>query len=296
MVSLPAPDSRAPLALHRLTGFVLGRIGVMPALLTVGVFVLLPCLWLVWLSVLDRSGALSGENYARLIEQASYRRIFLITFRVSFETVLCCLVLGIPFASYVAKLPPRAFGLVMAAVLFPLWTSLLVRAYAWLVILQRNGLLNTWLQDWGLIDAPLPLAFNEFATVLGMTHIMLPIFLLPTISAMRSVDGNLLKASESMGASGLRTYLSVFLPLSLSGILAGTILVFVMSLGFYVTPAILGGGNVQVISMRIARSLSTYSNFGASSAIGVVLLICVFAVLGLSLLLRRRLSGGKETK
>ncbi|QIB33098.1 ABC transporter permease [Ancylobacter pratisalsi] len=260
-----------------------------PGLAIVFGFVLLPCLWLVWLSVLNDAGQFGTENYQRIVEQVSYRRIFLTTFSVSLQTVACCLVLGVPLATFITSLPDRTRALFIACILFPLWTSLLVRAYAWLVILQRNGLVNSWLLQAGLIDEPLPLAFNTFATVLGMTHIMLPVFLLPVIGAMRGIDRGLMRAAASMGASRGHAYRTVFLPLALPGILAGASLTFVMSLGFYVTPAILGGGNVQVISMRIARSLSTYSNFGAAAAIGVVLLLTTFAMLGVSLLLRKLL-------
>lgn len=262
---------------------------VLPGVAIVFLFVILPCLWLIWLSAFDDAGQFGADNYARIAEQVSYRRIFITTFAVSFETLLCSLVLGVPLATFISSLRSRTAALFVAAILFPLWTSLLVRTYAWLVMLQRNGLVNTWLIDAGFINEPLPLAFNTFATVLGMTHIMLPVFLLPVIGAMRGIDRGLIRAAASMGASRAYTYRKVFLPLALPGIVAGGTLVFVMSLGFYITPAILGGGNVQVISMRIARSLSTYSNFGAAAAVGVILLLATFALLGASLFLRRLL-------
>ncbi|MFC3074097.1 ABC transporter permease [Shinella pollutisoli] len=266
-------------------------LGLMPGLAIVFLCVALPCLWLLYLSSFDDAGRLSAVNYERLIDQVSYRRIFVTTFLVSAQTVICCVLLGVPLATFIASLGRRSAALFIGAILFPLWTSLLVRAYAWLVILQRNGLVNNWLMSAGVIDEPLPLAFNTFSTVLGMTHIMLPIFLLPVIGAMRDIDRSLIRAAASMGASRTYTYRKVFLPLALPGIVAGATLVFVMSLGFYVTPAILGGGNVQAISMRIARSLSTYSNFGAAAAIGVVLLLSTLALLAVSLLIRRLAQG-----
>ncbi|MCO5071448.1 MAG: ABC transporter permease [Rhizobiaceae bacterium] len=259
----------------------------MPGIAIVFLCVALPCLWLLYLSAFDDGGKLSAINYERMIDQVSYRRIFAMTFVVSLETVLCCVILGVPLATFISSLGRRSAALFVGGILFPLWTSLLVRAYAWLVILQRNGLINNWLISTGLIEEPLPLAFNTFATVLGMTHIMLPIFLLPVIGAMRGIDRSLIRAAASMGASRAYTYQKIFLPLALPGILAGATLVFVMSLGFYVTPAILGGGNVQVVSMRIARSLATYSNFGAAAAIGIVLLLSTFALMGMSLIVRR---------
>lgn len=284
----PAGADEAPESpLQRLARRLMPTLPVAPGLAIVLVLVVVPCLWLVWLSLIGTAGGFSLENYQRIAAQVSYRRIFLTTFAVSLQTVLCCIVFGVPLAAFIAGLSARRAALFVGAILFPLWTSLLVRAYAWLVILQRNGLINTWLMQAGLIDEPLPIAFNGFATVLGMTHIMLPVFLLPVIGAMRGIDPGLMRAAASMGASRTRAFRRVFLPLAVPGIVAGAVLVFVMSLGFYVTPAILGGGNVQVISMRIARSLSTYSNFGAAAAVGVVLLVATFALMAASLAFRR---------
>lgn len=265
-----------------------------PCLFVVIVCVLIPCAWLFWTSLFGADGSLSGEHYSRMIEAASYRRIFITTFQVSLATVAACLVLGVPFATFVNRLPAKIAVIFLAAILLPFWTSLLVRAYAWLILLQRNGIVNSTLVGLGVIDAPLPLAFGYFATVLGMTHIMLPIFLLPVLGAMRTIDPACIRAAASLGASRQYTYWRVFLPLAAPGIAAGALLVFVMSLGFYVTPAILGGGNVTVISMRIARSLTTFSTWGAASALGVVLLILTAAFLALSALIQRILFGSRK--
>lgn len=259
----------------------------LPCLAVVVLCVLLPCAWLFFLSAFGTDGQLSWENYQRILDGASYARIFATTFKVSLATVAACVLIGVPFATFVNSLPPKQAVIFLAAVLLPFWTSLLVRAYAWLVLLQRNGIVNALLMGLGITDAPLDLAFNHFATVLGMTHIMLPIFVLPVLGAMRSIDRGLIRAAASLGATKGYTYRAVFLPLAAPGIAAGAILVFVMSLGFYVTPAILGGGNVTVISMRIARSLSNYSNWGAASALGVLLLISTGILFALSYALQR---------
>lgn len=245
----------------------------LPCLAVVALCVLVPCAWLFFLSAFGSDGKASLENYQRILDGASYARIFITTFQVGLATVAACVLIGVPFASFINGLPPRRSVIFLAAVLLPFWTSLLVRAYAWLVLLQRTGIVNSVLMGLGITKAPLELAFNHFATVLGMTHIMLPIFILPVLGAMRNIDSALIRAAASMGASRSYTYRRIFLPLAAPGIAAGAILVFVMSLGFYVTPAILGGGNVNVISMRIARSLSNYSNWGAASALGVLLLV-----------------------
>lgn len=278
-------------AVERLVSFAFA----LPCLAVVAACVLLPCAWLFWLSAFGADGTASWENYQRILDGASYGRIFLTTFEVGLGTVVACVVLGVPFATFVSGLPPRRAMLFLAAVLLPFWTSLLVRAYAWLVLLQRSGLINGALLRLGVIDAPLPLAFNQFATVLGMTHIMLPIFLLPVLGAMRNIDRALIRAAASLGATRGYTYRAVFLPLAAPGIAAGAILVFVMSLGFYVTPAILGGGNVTVLSMRIARSLSNYANWGAASALGVLLLAFTAGLFGLSYALQRAFLARQRT-
>lgn len=267
---------------------------VLPCLVVVTVCVILPCAWLFWLSLFGTSGRPSLENYARLTASASYTRIFITTFEISFATVVACVVIGVPFATFINQLSARRQTWFVAAILLPFWTSLLVRAYAWLVLLQRNGLVNSWLLSTGIISEPLPLAFNAFATVLGMVHIMLPIFLLPVLGAMRSLDPAILRAAASLGASRSYAFRRVFLPMAAPGIIAGSILVFVMSLGFYVTPAILGGGNVNVVSMRIAKSLSNYSNWGAASALGVVLLLFTGLMFWASYALQARLRGSRR--
>lgn len=259
----------------------------MPCFLIVSVCVVLPCLWLFWLSLFDSNGNLGIENYARVIHEPSYLTIFVSTFQVSITTVIACILIGVPFATFINGLPPKQSRLYLAAIMLPFWTSLLVRAYAWLVILERNGVVNSTLLRFGVIAKPLPLVFNFFGTVLGMTHIMLPIFVLPVLGSMRNIDSALLRAAASMGATRAYTFRRVFLPLAMPGISAGAILVFVMAIGFYVTPAILGGGNVTMISMRIARSLSEFGNWGAAAALGVILLLCVGVMLAIGTVLRR---------
>lgn len=154
-----------------------------------------------------------------------------------------------------------------------------MRTYTWLVVLQRFGLVNSFLMWTGLTSEPLPLINNFAGTVVGMVHIMLPVFVLPTYAAMKQMDVNVVRAALSLGASRTRTFFGIILPLSASGILAGTVLVFVTTLGFFVTPAILGGGNVTVVSMRIEKNISSFSNWGAASSLGVVLLAMVAAAL-----------------
>jgi ABC-type spermidine/putrescine transport system permease subunit I len=167
----------------------------------------------------------------------------------------------------------------MVLVLVPFWTSVLVRTYAWLVLLQRNGLINGWLQSLGLIDEPLQLAHNLTGSIIGMVHIMLPFLVLPLYASMKSIDLDLVRAAVGLGATPRRAFWTVFFPMSLPGLFAGVVLVFVLSLGFFVTPALLGGGRVQMLAQRIESTITLYSNWGAASALGVVLLLVTLALI-----------------
>jgi ABC-type spermidine/putrescine transport system permease subunit I len=157
-------------------------------------------------------------------------------------------------------------------VLMPFWTSILVRTYAWLVLLQRQGLINSWGIKLGLWDEPLALVHNLTGTLIGMVHIMLPFLILPLYGSMRAIDRDYLKAAANLGASPTRAFWLVFFPLSLPGLLAGSLIVFILCLGFYVTPALLGGGKVIMVANRIANDIEIFFNWGAASALGVVLL------------------------
>lgn len=252
----------------------LGMLGLIaPALLLILVTMLLPVGWLFYLSLLSDQGAFSLEHYRRMWEQPSYWRTFVTTFEVSFLTTAICIVLGYPLAYFLSELPRRAANLCMIAVLLPLWTSLLVRTYAWLVLLQRKGLINNWGIGLGLWDEPLALVHNLTGTLIGTVHVMLPFLVLPLYSAMRSIDRNYLRAAANLGASPLRGFWLVLFPLAMPGLATGSLIVFILCLGFYVTPAVLGGGKVIMVSSRIANDIELFFNWGAASALGVVLLV-----------------------
>jgi ABC-type spermidine/putrescine transport system permease subunit I len=244
-----------------------------PAILLVLVTMALPVAWLFGLSFVADDGSLSLVHYRRMIAQPSYARIFVATFKVSLLTTAICIVLGYPLAYVLSQLPRRAANLCLIAVMLPFWTSLLVRTYAWLVLLQRQGLVNTWGMRLGLWDEPLALVHNLSGTLIGMVHIMLPFLVLPVLGAMRSIDQDYVKAAANLGASPTRAFWSVFFPLALPGLLAGALIVFIICLGFYVTPAVLGGGKVIMVSNQIASDIELFFNWGAASALGVVLLV-----------------------
>lgn len=276
---------------ERLSLFGLG----LPALLLVGITMLAPIAWLFWLSFVADDGSLTLRFYARMLEQPSYARTFRTTFEVSLLTTAICILVGYPLAYFLSQLPRRVANLCMIAVLLPFWTSLLVRTYAWLVLLQRQGLINKWGMSLGLWDEPLALVHNLTGTLIGMVHIMLPFLILPVYGSMRAIDRDYLKAAANLGAGPVRAFWTVFFPLSLPGLSAGAVIVFILCLGFYVTPAVLGGGKVIMISNRIANDVELFFNWGAASALGVVLLVLTLVFLFLAsrvLRIDRVLGGG----
>jgi ABC-type spermidine/putrescine transport system permease subunit I len=251
----------------------------LPAIIAVFLVIVIPVGWLFSLSFLDSDGQLSLINYEKMITYKSYLRVFKTTFNVSFLTTFLCIVIGYPLAYFLSQMPRKYVGLFMLTVLLPFWTSLLVRTYAWLVMLQRNGLINNFAIDLGIWDAPVKLAHNLNGTLIGMVHIMLPFLVLPLYAAMRRIDRHALQAAANLGATPVQAFWQIFVPLSLPGVVAGSLIVFVLCLGFYVTPAVLGGGKVILVSMQITAILEDQFNWGAASALGVVLLVSTFAVL-----------------
>lgn len=245
-----------------------------PAVVLVALLLVLPVGWLFYLSVVEKE-RYSLVHYERLVQEPAYVTILWNTVEVSVLVTLVCVLLGYPLAYLLAQLPPRAANLGLIVVILPFWTALLVRTYAWLVLLQRRGLANTLLVNLGLITEPIPLVHNMTGTVIGMTHILLPFLILPLYASMRAIDPDYVRAAASLGASPVRAFWQIFLPLSLPGLVAGLLLVFVLCLGFYVTPALLGGGKTYLVAMKIEQNVNTYFAWGASSSLAVVLLVSV---------------------
>ena len=245
----------------------------LPALLVILSLVVLPVAWLAWQSIYHNGFTL--EHYRRIFSEAIYWRSFALTFEISLLVTLLALVLGYPIA-FAASSARRGWSIViLALVVLPFWTSVLVRAYAWLALLQRNGVINHLLEDLGLIHEPLALVHNAFGTVVATLHILLPFMVLPLYATMQKMPRDLLQAGASLGANPALVFWKVFLPLSLPGVLAGSTLVFVLSLGFYITPELLGGGRTIMVSMLVSRNVELYDQWGAASAVGVVLLAAV---------------------
>ncbi|PTM42741.1 ABC transporter permease [Bosea sp. 124] len=201
------------------------------------------------------------------------RVIMLRTFVIAAQVTLLCGLIGLPFAMLAASVTGWKRNLLLVAVLLPLWTSLLVRTAAWLILLQDTGLINQTLRALGLIDGPLSLIYNRTGVLIAMTHVLLPLMVLPIYASLIAIPRNLMPAAAALGAAPLQAFRHVLLPLAMPGLLSGSLLVFMVALGYYITPALTGGAGDQMISSVIAFYATGTANWGMAGALGLFLLV-----------------------
>lgn len=224
---------------------------------------------------------LTLDNYAEIANKPIYATILLRTFRTGLIVAVGTLVLGFPIAYLMSTLHGWRLVVVAAIVVLPLWVSVLVRTYAWQVLLGRNGVVNQLLEGLGIIDAPVKLLNTEFAVWLAMTHILLPFMVLPIYSSLRGIPRDLSQSAQSLGASWPNVLRHIILPLSLPGVAAGMVLVFVISLGYFITPMLLGGPTTMMIASLIGQQATKLLDWPMASAIAAVLLFVTVAIMAL---------------
>lgn len=230
------------------------------------------------LAAVDLERDFDGAVVAVADDRAMYRALFARTLWMAFVITGVALLLGYPVA-FMMAMGSRATRLVlMLFVLLPFWTSLLVRTSAWVVLLQQEGVLNEALQWLGLTDAPVQLIYNRIGVYIGMVHILLPFMVMPIYAVMRGVPGNFMSAAQSLGATPFTAFRRVYLPQTLPGVGAGCLLVFILAIGFYITPALLGSPSDQMVSYFIAHYTNRTVNWGLASALGVLLLAMILVI------------------
>ncbi|WP_119459656.1 ABC transporter permease [Rhodospirillaceae bacterium SYSU D60014] len=242
----------------------------LPALVFLFVFMVAPLAVLFLRSVTEPTLGLG--NYAELLGDATYGRVLFNTFTVATVVTVVTLALGYPVAWLLVILPSRVARWLFAIILLSMWTNLLARTYGWMVLLQRTGVINRTLMDLGLISEPLPLVNNLAGVTIGMTYIMLPFIILPLHATLSAIDPAIMQAASIAGARPRQIFFRVLLPLSLPGIGAGCLMVFVMALGYYVTPALLGGASTTMLAELIAQQVQSLLNWGLGSAAAFILL------------------------
>ncbi|MDO8695622.1 MAG: ABC transporter permease, partial [Pseudomonas sp.] len=219
-----------------------------------------------------------GELATATPDQAIYIDIFARTFWMGLVITAICLVLAYPLAYLLANLPSRQSNLLMILVLLPFWTSILVRVAAWIVLLQSGGLINSALQMLGLIDQPLELVFNRTGVYISMVHIMLPFMILPIYSVMKGISPTYMRAAISLGCHPFASFWRVYFPQTMAGVGAGCLLVFILAIGYYITPALLGSPSDQMVSYFVAFSTNTSINWGMATALGGLLLFATLVL------------------
>ncbi|WP_024690881.1 ABC transporter permease [Pseudomonas tremae] len=219
-----------------------------------------------------------GEVAPATPDQAIYLDIFARTFWMGLVITAICLVLAYPLAYLLANLPARQSNLLMILVLLPFWTSILVRVAAWIVLLQSSGLINSALLAMGIIDKPLELVFNRVGVYISMVHIMLPFMILPIYSVMKNISPTYMRAAISLGCHPFASFWRVYFPQTYAGIGAGCLLVFILSIGYYITPALLGSPNDQMVSYFVAFYTNTSINWGMATALGGLLLLATIVL------------------
>jgi putative spermidine/putrescine transport system permease protein len=223
----------------------------------------------------------SPANYLVFAQSSVYGRTLWTTFQTAAVVTAACLLLGYPYAYAMHHAGGRGATVLAVLVLLPFWSSPLVRSFAWAALLEENGIINGLVMRLGITEAPLPLMRNTFGVTVGMSHILLPFMVLPLYAAMRRVDPDLVAAAQSLGARPGRAFRRVFLPLSLPGVLAGSLLVFVLSLGFFIVPAMLGSPRNAMFSELIVTEVTLLLKFGVGSAMAMVLLAITLGLLWL---------------
>lgn len=265
------------------------------------VVLLLPCLFLlvffVWpmATVIARSFAEQSvwfEHYVTVLERSSYLKVLLYTLQVATSVTILCLLIAYPVAAVVARLDGGWLHLCFALILIPFWTSTVIRTYAWMVLFQRKGVLNGVLQQFGLIEQPLKLMHNSIGVHIGMVHVLLPFMILPLVSSFRSIDPSYMRAAGVLGAPPARAFWHVYLPLSMPGVSAGVALVFITSLGFFITPALLGGERNMMIAVLIEQQVTVTVNWPVASALASLLLLITALLYIVYERLTRRAGGG----
>ncbi|WP_240035572.1 ABC transporter permease [Hwanghaeella grinnelliae] len=255
---------------------------ILPFLAVIAGFYIYPIANVLWLSVVEPEPGLG--NYAALFDTESLRRIILTTIRICVVTTFFSVLFGYTIAYAMVHMDQRKQNLMLALVLVSFWISILVRTFSWLMLLGHNGLLNNGLQAIGVINEPIAFVRNELGVLIGMIHYMIPYAVLPLLVNMRNLDMRVMRASQNLGATGTQTFLRVYLPMTIPGIVASTILVFILSLGFYVTPAILGGGKVLMIAEYISVQILITLKWGTAAMLATLML---FGVLGMLYVMSR---------
>ena len=251
-------------------------------------FMAVPILYIIFISFLQRgiNGGIdvifSLENYKRIFSPL-YLRIFLDSVSIAFTTTLCTLFLGYPFAYLVAKIPKRFRILAVMLIIIPFWTNSLIRTYAWMILMSTGGLINNVLIKMGLISEPLKMLYTYGAVLVGMIYALFPFMVLPLYTSIEKIEGIFIDAAKDLGANPLKAFLTVTLPLTMPGIIAGCILVFIPSLGLFYICVLMGGSKVMLIGNLIKNQFLVSRDWPFGAAVSIIMMIAILVIIGISI-------------
>lgn len=258
----------------------------LPCAAFITLFLLIP-MFATFLSTVTGTGAFSLDGYWQTLTDTYFQQVFWRTIRLSLITVAICILLGFPAAYYVARVAKKK-SLFIAMTLFPLMTSPVVRSFSWMVLLGKKGTANTLLQSLGIISSPIPMLYNEFSIVVGLVQLFLPLMIISTVGVMENIDEDLMLASNSLGASRTTSFWRIMFPLSVPGLITGSVLVFCGSLTAYTTPQLLGGSDTRMLATLIYQDGLSLNDWTAASVVAIIMIvIAVVATLLIGKLARK---------
>jgi putative spermidine/putrescine transport system permease protein len=252
-----------------------------PAIAMLGLLFIAPLFWF-FINVFsqEKSVADLAERFVEVLTSRPVMTALLTTNWICLLVTVVALVIGYPIAYYLSNRTGWRFALVLFCIIVPYFTSVIVRTYSWMVLLGRNGIINQALQSIGLIDVPVPLLYNKLGILIGMTYVLLPYMILTLYAAMRGIDPSLARAAFGLGASRIYTFWRIYLPLSLHGVISGSLIVFILAIGFFLTPALMGGPGDVMIAMLIERSVEITLDWTTAAIMSIVLLVVTLVLYG----------------
>jgi len=258
--------------------------------LTLIIFFLIYPLMSIILPTFVSNGAISLEKYLDFFKDDYFRRVFVRTIRIALLAAVYCAVLGVPVAYYISRTSKKVRGLLIACSVFPLLTNSVVRSFAWMTILGRNGVINKALIALNIVDQPLQLLYTEFAILIGSIYLFLPLMVVSLVGVMENIEGELMEAAESLGAGRLKAFFKVVFPLSLPGLIVGAVLVFTGTLTAYTTPQLLGGNKNMVLATLIYQRTLSLNDWNSAAVIATIMILTTLVVISVINKLAARLN------
>lgn len=252
----------------------------LPGVLFLTIFMIIPILMTIGTTFFNEGGGFSIQGYLDFFQDRYFIEILLTTLRVSLFTTIICILLGFPAAYYISKLKQRKKAIMLLLTIFPLLTSPVVRSFSWMVIIGKNGVVNKLLMGMGLIEKPIDILYTPTAIIIGLVHLFLPLIIVTLVGVMENIETDLLKAAESLGASRLAVFSKVIIPLSVPGLVIGSILVFVGSFTAYTTPALLGGKQ-RVISTFLYQNAITLNEWQVASIVATIMIAVTVLIISI---------------